>query len=130
MYGPRRWAELATLLSAALDGDAKPLYKQIADIVELDTSIKPQTAFAIDAVTCVDTPNLKKVKDKAVDEIVDEIALAWEGTSKMFATVEAGSCHHWPVTESERFVGPFNSTVCHLHRPCLTIAYAVHPRRI
>lgn len=111
MYGPRNWAQVASLLAHALSGDVEPLYQRIADVVELDTSIKPQTAFAIDAVTCVDTPSLSQVKEKAVDEIVDEIAIAWEGTSKLFGTVEASSCHHWPVTESERFAGPFNSTV-------------------
>jgi pimeloyl-ACP methyl ester carboxylesterase len=110
MYRPRGWPRFANLLSDALSGNATALYEAVTDTVELDTSIKPQTAFAIDAVTCVDGPDLAKVKNKAVDEVVQEIVKAWDQTSKIFGNVESGSCHHWPVTETERFVGPFNHT--------------------
>ena len=75
--------------------------------INLDTSVKPQTAQAIYAVTCVDTPPYPANVDKAaaVQKNIDEAVLTYELTSKRFASLELDMCHYWTPRETERFTG-------------------------
>ena len=107
MYGPRTWPELATNLAAAMQGNGTAIMNILLDDVELSTSVKPRTAQAITAVTCVDTPPYPPNIDKAsvLQKNIDEAVLTYELTSKRFASLELDMCHHWTSRETERFTG-------------------------
>ncbi|KAG8734352.1 hypothetical protein FRC12_018549, partial [Ceratobasidium sp. 428] len=111
MYRPRGWATLAEQLSAAIRGNGAPIADVVMNTVELNTTVKAQTALAIEAVTCVDGPDLRDVDPhKAVEAIVEENVATYEKVSTYFAGIEVSMCHHWKPREAERFVGPFNHT--------------------
>ncbi|KAF8522995.1 TAP-like protein-domain-containing protein [Gautieria morchelliformis] len=113
MYGPRTWPDLAANLAAAIDGNGTAIMDLAQEDVELDTSVKARTAQAISAVTCVDTPAYPANVDTAavVKKNIDEAVLTYELTSKRFASLELDMCHHWTPRETERFTGPFNSSL-------------------
>jgi len=94
--------------------------------LELDLFVKPQTAQAITAVTCVDTPAFPEdmSTDDAVQKYVDEVVAAYEGTTKRFAATDLDLCHHWKARETERFTGPFNHS---LANPILIIGNTGDP---
>ncbi|GJJ11156.1 hypothetical protein Clacol_005387 [Clathrus columnatus] len=107
MYAPRNWPALAEKLSQAIKGNGTALMNDILTKIELNTSIKPQTAQAITAVTCVDTPPYPETVDKSVyiDQYIEEVVLTYEKTSKKFAALDLDLCHHWVPREVERFTG-------------------------
>ncbi|KAF8586360.1 hypothetical protein K439DRAFT_1659729 [Ramaria rubella] len=113
MYAPRNWPDLATNLAATIKGNGTAIMNAIQDNIELDTSAKAQTAQAIVAVTCVDTPPYPVSVDvvAAIQKNIDEAVLVYEGTSRMFASLELDMCHHWTSRETERFTGPFNASL-------------------
>jgi len=111
MYRPRDWPTLASQLAAAIHKkDGKPTLDALQDGFKLET--KPaDTAMAINAVVCADTPVPANL-DTAVEDVVNEIAWAWKNVSPHFGAIDASfMCHHWKPRESERFTGPFNATL-------------------
>lgn len=112
LYRPREWPALASNLAAALAGNGVPAVQFSLDKIELNTSVPAQTAAAIYAVTCVDTPDFDGVdKAKAIDDVVNEIIISQQETSRHFSALEIDVCHHWTAREVERFTGPFNHTL-------------------
>ncbi|QRV74200.1 Abhydrolase domain-containing protein [Ceratobasidium sp. AG-Ba] len=111
MYRPRGWGLLAEQISAALQGNGAPITNAVLNTIELDTTVKAKTALAIEAVTCVDGPDLRDVDPrKAVEAIITENVATYEQVSTHFAAIEASMCHHWNTREAERYLGPFNHT--------------------
>jgi hypothetical protein len=108
MYSPRTWPDLARNLAATLHGNGTAIMNSVQDNIELNTSVKPQTAQAIAAVTCVDTPPYLDDVDKAaaLQKNIDETVLTYEQTTTRFASLEIDLCHHWTPREVERFTGP------------------------
>ena len=112
LYRPREWPTLASNLAAALVGNGVPIVNYALDKIELNTTIPAKTTSAIYAVTCVDTPDFEGVdRQKAIDDVVDEMAIAQRLTSRHFSALEIDVCHHWSAREVERFTGPFNHTL-------------------
>lgn len=122
MYRPRSWPELADMIAALLAGDGAPLlsYNQ-AGLNLSDTTSPQKTTYAINAVTCVDGPPLrgKYTPEEAVQEVLDAAVVTYETTSTLFAGlgIEA-SCLTWRAEETERYTGPWNSS---LANPILVI---------
>lgn len=109
MYSPRLWPGLSSQLASALSGDPKPLYEGTASPVVLNTSIPAQSFFSADAVLCADTPRLNGSDDKVIDAIVGEM-VANVGLNSIVNTAPGTLfCNKWPVVDTGRFVGPFNS---------------------
>jgi hypothetical protein len=91
MYRPRGWAALAEGLAAGIQGNGAPLMNAVLNTIELNTTKKAQTAMAIEAVTCVDGPELWNVDPhKVVEAVVEENVLTYEKVSPHFAAVEVG----------------------------------------
>jgi hypothetical protein len=116
LYRPREWPTLASLLNAAVNSDGTPIVEYFLEPIELDSSKPARTASAIDAVTCVDTPAFKNVDageghQDAVEDLIAEMRIAQERTSRHFGALEIDLCHHWKVREAERYTGPFNSSI-------------------
>ena len=116
LYRPRDWPTLASLLNSAVNSNATPIVEFFLEPVELDNSKPARTASAIDAVTCVDTPAFKgadagKGHQDVVEDLITEMRIAQEQTSKHFGALVIDLCHHWKVREAERYTGPFNKTI-------------------
>lgn len=107
MYAPRNWPSLAEKFAQAMKGNGTAFVNDILSNIELNTSIKPQTAQAITAVTCVDTPAYPDTVDKStyLEQYIDEVISTYEKTTKRFAAVDLDLCHHWTPREVERFTG-------------------------
>lgn len=119
LYRPRDWPALASNLAAALEGNGVPIVNSALDKIELNDTLPARTSAAIYAVTCVDTPDFKGVdKRKAIDDVVNEMAISQKLTSRHFSALDIDMCHHWTAREVERFTGPFNHT---LNREILVI---------
>ncbi|KAF8677373.1 alpha/beta hydrolase fold [Rhizoctonia solani] len=111
MYRPRGWPALAEQIAAGINGDGAPITNAVLNTIERNSTKKAQTAMAIEAVTCVDGPELYDVDPhKAVEAIIEENVQTYGQVSTHFAGVEVSMCHHWKTREAERFVGPFNHT--------------------
>lgn len=111
MYRPRGWPALAEQLAAGIRGNGAPILDSVLNTIELNTTKKAKTAMAIEAVTCVDGPELWGVDPhEAVEAVIEENVLTYEKVSTHFAAIEVSMCHHWKSREAERFVGPFNHT--------------------
>ncbi|CAE6402052.1 unnamed protein product [Rhizoctonia solani] len=111
MYRPRGWPTLAEQIAAGLKGDGAPIMNAVLNSIERNSTKKAQTAMAIEAVTCVDGPELYNIDShKAIEDIIEENVLTYEQVSTHFAAVEISMCHHWKSREAERFAGPFNHT--------------------
>ncbi|KAG8681694.1 hypothetical protein FRC08_015479, partial [Ceratobasidium sp. 394] len=111
LYRPRGWATLAERIAAAMHGNGAPILDAVLNTIQLNTTVKAQTALAIEAVTCVDGPDLRDLDSrKMVDIIVEENVATYEKVSTHFTGVEVSMCHHWKPREAERFIGPFNHT--------------------
>ncbi|KAF8757709.1 TAP-like protein [Rhizoctonia solani] len=111
MYRPRSWPALAEQIAAGINGDGAPITNAVLNTIERNSTKKAQTAMAIEAVTCVDGPELYDVDPhKAVEAIIEENVQTYGQVSTHFAGVEVSMCHHWKTREAERFVGPFNHT--------------------
>ncbi|KAG8748339.1 hypothetical protein FRC10_005886 [Ceratobasidium sp. 414] len=111
MYRPRGWTTLAEQISAAMHGNGAPVANAVLNTVELNTTVRAATALAIEAVTCVDGPDLRDVDPrKAVEATIEENVATYEKVSTHFAGIEVSMCHHWKPREAERFIGPFNHT--------------------
>ncbi|CAE7232063.1 unnamed protein product [Rhizoctonia solani] len=113
MYSPRGWPTLAEQISAGIKGDGAPIMNAMLNTIELNTTRKAETSLAIEAVICVDGPEVYGVEpQKAVESIIEEKVLAYEQASTHFTAIEVVSmwCHHWKSREAERYVGPFNHT--------------------
>lgn len=115
LYRPREWPDLASKLSAALNGDGVPSVSWSLSALELNTTVKPRTSSAIDAVTCVDTPPFPASDSEnplqQLENMVDAMALSQQRTSIHFSALDVDMCHHWTARETERFTGPFNRTL-------------------
>lgn len=112
LYAPRNWPYLASNLAAAIKGDGEPILNAVLDEIELDKKVPARTSSAINAVTCVDTPSFEGItKDDAFEDIVNEIIISEQETSRHFSAIQFDTCQHWTVRETERFTGPFNSTL-------------------
>ncbi|KAI5121647.1 hypothetical protein M0805_001174 [Coniferiporia weirii] len=113
LYRPRDWPTLASNLAAALAGDGVPTVQYFLEKIELNTAVVPKTSAAIYAVTCVDTPGFPSDVDttKALDDVLDEMTLSQQRTSRHFSALDIDMCHHWTARETERFTGPFNHTL-------------------
>lgn len=116
LYRPREWPSLASQLKSALLSNGTALVDAFLDPIELDTTKPVRTASAIDAVTCVDTPEFRdadspKGHRDAVDALAEEMRLAQEQVTRHFGALEIDMCHHWKVREAERYTGPFNKTI-------------------
>jgi len=124
MYAPRNWPQLAKALAEAIAGNGTALLNNAQRELEMDRFIRPQTAQAITAVTCVDTPAFPTdmTTDDALVKYVNEVVAAYEGTTKRFAATDLDLCHHWKARETERFTGPFNHS---LANPILIIGNTV-----
>jgi hypothetical protein len=135
MYAPRTWPELATNLAAAIRGNGTAIVNSAQNKVELDVSVRPQTAQAIHAVTCVDTPPYPANVDvvAAVQKNIDEAVLTYELTSKRFATLQEDLCHYWTPRETERFTGSDNISGSYSFLspadPSLSQAHSILPYR-
>lgn len=111
LYRPREWSDLASKLAAALEGNGVPIVEYSLDKIELNSTVQARTSVAIDAVTCVDTP---EVYDKhTLEDVIDEMAAAQTVASRHFGAQDLDMCHHWKARETERFTGPFNQTLAH-----------------
>ncbi|KAG9074210.1 hypothetical protein FRC06_010842, partial [Ceratobasidium sp. 370] len=90
MYRPRGWTTLAEQISAAMHGNGAPIANAVLNTVQLNTTVKAQTALAIEAVTCVDGPDLRDVDPrKAIEVIVEENVVTYEKVSTHFTGIEA-----------------------------------------
>lgn len=110
MYSPRLWPGLSSQLASALSGDPKPLYEGSASPpVVLNTSVPAFSVPATDAVLCADTPRFNGSDDKAIDAVLGEM-VANVGLKSIVNTAPGTLfCNKWPVVDTGRFVGPFNS---------------------
>jgi hypothetical protein len=89
MYRPRGWSKLAEQIAAAMHGNGAPIADAVINTIELNTTVKAQTALAIEAVTCVDGPDLRGVDPrKAVEDVIKENVLTYEKVSTHFAGIE------------------------------------------
>ena len=112
LYRPRDWPELAEKLNAALLGNGVPIVQTFLENIQLNTTIAARTAAAVYAVVCVDTPDFEGVdKEKALADVIDEMRISQEQTSRHFSSIDIDLCHHWTARETERFTGPFNHTL-------------------
>ncbi|CAE6447158.1 unnamed protein product, partial [Rhizoctonia solani] len=94
MYRPRGWPTLAEQIAAGIRGDGAPIMNAMLNTIELNTTKKAQTAMAIEAVTCVDGPELYGVEPhKVVEAIIEENVLTYEQVSTHFAGVEVSPVH-------------------------------------
>ncbi|CAE7232071.1 unnamed protein product [Rhizoctonia solani] len=113
MYRPRGWPTLAEQLAAGIRGDGAPIINAMLNTIELNTTKKAETAMAVEAVICVDGPELYGAEpQETVEAMVEENVLTYERVSTHFAALEMALvwCHHWRSREAERYVGPFNHT--------------------
>ncbi|ELU43520.1 TAP-like domain-containing protein [Rhizoctonia solani AG-1 IA] len=101
MYRPRGWPALAEQIAAGINGDGAPITNAVLNTIERNSTKKAQTAMAIEAVTCVDGPELYDVDPhKAVEAIIEENVQTYGQVSTHFAGVEVSiiyPCH--PVAE-------------------------------
>ena len=116
MYKPRGWPYLAQLLEAALAGDGAPILNLKQGGLNLsDTTSIQETLSAIYAVTCTDGPSLtnKYSDDEVVDLLLNATVDTYERSSTMFAGLVDGFqiCFHWKARATERFTGPFDSSL-------------------
>jgi hypothetical protein len=115
MYRPRGWPGLARFLEAALTGDGAPILNSKQGDLNLSDTTSPQkTGSAIYAVTCTDGPPLanKYSDEEVVDLLVNAAIDTYDRSSTMFAGLAAEPiCFHWKPRASERFTGPFNSSL-------------------
>lgn len=89
MYRPRGWPTLAEQLAAGIRGNGAPIIDAVLNTVELNTTKKAKTAMAIEAVTCVDGPELWNVDPhEAVEAVIEENVQTYEKVSTHFAAVE------------------------------------------
>lgn len=86
MYRPRGWHTLAEQIAAGIRGNGAPIADAVLATVELNTTKKAQTAFAVEAVRCVDGPSLANVDPlKIIDAMIEENVLTYERVSTHFA---------------------------------------------
>lgn len=112
LYRPRDWPTLASNLAAALEGNGTAIVNLYLTTVELNTTVSAPTSSAIDAVTCVDTPDFEGVgKEQALEDMLTEMIISQQQTSRHFSAGTIDVCHHWKARETDRFTGPFNHTL-------------------
>ena len=112
LYRPRDWPTLAIHLAAVMAGNGTEVAEMFAEPIQLNTSVPVWTSAAIYAVTCVDTPDFSGfTEEEAFEDMINEMVLSQQGTSRHFSTLDIDVCYHWKTREAERFTGPFNHTL-------------------
>lgn len=115
MYRPRSWPDLATKLASLLAGDGAPILSELQSGLNLSDTTSPQrTTYAINAVTCVDGPPLagKFTPEEAVEAVLGAAVTTYQTTSTLFAGLGIEpSCFTWKAQETERYIGPWNSSL-------------------
>lgn len=100
MYRPRGWGGLAEQLAAGIQGNGAPIMNAVLNAIEPNITKKAQTAMAIEAVTCVDGPELSDIDPhKAIEAIVEENVITYEQASKHFTAMEVSPT--WKALETE-----------------------------
>ncbi|KAG9124405.1 hypothetical protein FRC07_011734 [Ceratobasidium sp. 392] len=112
LYRPRTWPDLAQQLAATIRGNGRPILDAMVNRIELDTRKKPRSIeMTANAVKCVDGPDITSADPRQViEDAIQENVLMYENTTSRFAGFKVPMCHHWKVRDTERFIGPFNST--------------------
>ncbi|KAH8102145.1 hypothetical protein BXZ70DRAFT_55785 [Cristinia sonorae] len=118
LKSPYSWSSTAHSLAVAMDGDATGL------IDHLDFE---NYAFDLEgsAIVCNDGPRFEPPSaEDTVDEYVDVFGSVSRFVFAAVMTERDAGCQFWPVTPTERFVGPWNRT---LRNPILLISNEVDP---
>ncbi|KZO93669.1 alpha/beta-hydrolase [Calocera viscosa TUFC12733] len=112
MYRPRTWPELASMLQSLMAGDGAPLLNTAQNEIELNVTLPAKTAFAINAIQCVDAaPYTQEESEAWLDEAIWSVEEGLK-TSPHFGALNAPDiCPIWPVREADFFSGPFNHTL-------------------
>ncbi|KAF8314514.1 alpha/beta-hydrolase [Clavulina sp. PMI_390] len=128
MYKPRGWTGLAKKLAALLLGDGAPFLSAAQSGLNLsDTTSRQSTTYGINAVTCTDGAPLvgKYTAEEAVQHALDAAIKTYETTTTLFSGLEVETtCFSWRATASERYTGPWNSS---LANPILVIGNTADP---
>jgi len=112
LFVPLTWSLAAEYIQAAIDGDGAPILNDVQPDVHLDGTTRAETVMGLVAVPCMDAPPYTAPeRADGIQEIVDNVVAAMEVTPIFGAMQLPDMCHLWPVAASERYTGPFNSTV-------------------
>lgn len=96
-----------------MKGDGAPILDGALREVELDSSVQPDTHFAMHSILCGDGPEYDGQSDESIGQETFEafVEAGWT-TAPHFgpATVNIGLCYLWSkyVHSKDRFTGPFN----------------------
>ncbi|KAF8314503.1 alpha/beta-hydrolase [Clavulina sp. PMI_390] len=128
LYKPRVWTDLATKLAALLAGDGAPFLSAVQSRLDLsDTTSRQSTGSAVEAVICTDgpPPSVEYTVEERVQQALEAAIDSYESTTTLFSGLEAVmTCSSWKLTASERFTGPWNSS---LANPMLIIGNTADP---
>ncbi|KAF8314505.1 alpha/beta-hydrolase [Clavulina sp. PMI_390] len=128
MYKPREWDALASNLAALLAGDGAPLLSvHQASINFSDTTSAQKTSYIVNAVSCSDGPPMVRewTSEESVQQALDMAVETYETSTTLFSGIEQiTACSTWKATASERYTGPWNSS---LANPILIIGNTADP---
>jgi hypothetical protein len=96
-----------------MSGNGAPILNVVESNVELDPTVRAQTAYASQAVVCTDSIPYDDDIDlaKFMVHLIEQAIVGAEISPHFGGAGGPDVCHHWKGRAVERFTGPFNHTL-------------------